>query len=400
MNSIDEYVYALKRMNWGLTLVIGALLTISVMFIYSACYISDELPVRTLYKRQALWITAGAVSYFLFALYDYRKLRKMGPWFYMLSLVLLVVVLVVGVTVYGSKRWLLLVPPLGIGIQPSEFAKLSAIILLAGMLSRFGAGVKKMGLMIAVLAVVFVPMLLIFKEPDAGTAMIFLPVAFVMMFVAGIPLKRLILLVFLGVTVVGSLVTVVLAPERFGLREDQSTGVMQFVGIKQYHKRRLRGFLDPDKDPTGAGWNKLQSEISVGSGGKWGKGYKKGDQNVLGFLPRSVAPTDFIYSVIAEEMGFMGSSIVLFLFGVIILFGMHAALVAQDKMGRLLCVGVVTMMFIHTFMNIAMTIGCLPIIGLPLPFLSYGGTFMIVTMSSMGIVQSVYIRSRPRVRSL
>jgi len=343
---------------------------------------------------------AGIVCYFVFALYDYRKLRKIGPWFYMVSLALLLAVLVVGTTIYGSRRWLPLVPPLGIEVQPSEFAKLSAIILLAGILGRFGAGVKRMGMVIAVLAVVAVPMLLIVIEPDAGTAMIFLPVAFVMMFVAGVPLRRLILLILLGAAVAAPMATVILAPERLGLKEDQAVGVMRVMGVKPYHRKRLRGFIDPSKDPKGAGWNKLQSEISVGSGGKWGKGYKKGDQNVLGFLPRSVAPTDFIYSVIAEEMGFMGSSIVLFLFGMIILFGMHAALAAQDKMGRLLCVGVVAMIFVHAFMNIAMTIGCLPIIGLPLPFLSYGGTFMVITMSSMGIVQSVYIRSRPRVRSL
>ena len=390
----------LKRMNWVLTFVIAALLSISVMFIYSACYVRIDLPVRPLYQRQALWIGAGVVCYFVFAFYDYRKLRKMGPWFYIVSLILLVTVLLVGTTVYGSRRWLLLIPPLGIGIQPSEFAKLSVVILLAGMLGRFGAGVKRMGMMIAVLAAVAVPMLLIFIEPDAGTAMIFLPVSFVMMFVGGVPFKRLALLVFVGVVMVSLMVTVIAAPERIGLSEDQSASLMSAVGVQQYHRRRLRGFIDPDKDPTGAGWNKLQSEISVGSGGKWGKGYKKGDQNVLGFLPRSVAPTDFIYSVIAEEMGFVGSSTVLFLFGLIILFGMHAALVAQDKMGRLLCVGVVTMIFIHAFMNIAMTVGCLPIIGLPLPFLSYGGTFMIIMMSSMGIVQSVYIRSRPHVRSL
>jgi rod shape determining protein RodA len=152
-------------------------------------------------------------------------------------------------------------------------------------------------------------------------------------------------------------------------------------------------FLGLDTDPFGAGWNKRQSEISVGSGGLKGKGFQKGTQNILGYLPRSVAPTDFIFAVIAEEMGFMGSAVVLTLFGLVVAVCFLAALSSHDKMGRLLCVGVTTILACHVFINMAMTVGLMPITGIPLPLLSYGGSFMLITMSALGLVQSVYVRT-------
>lgn len=400
MKDIVENLGLLKRMNWGLTLVLAALLTVGVMFIYSACWISEELPVRSLWLKQTMWIGVAVVAYFVFALYDYRRLRKAGPWLYVVSIALLLAVLFVGRTIYGSKRWLPLVPAFGIGIQPSELAKLALIVMLAAMMSRLGVNTRRPAFVVVVLAVVAVPTVLVVAEPDVGTALIFLPVAFVMMFIAGVPLRYMFGLVGLGVTVIGLVVTLVVVPERLGLSEARARKVTSVLGVKDYHRRRLAGFVKPGSDPLGAGWNKMQSEIAVGSGGKWGKGYKEGDQNILGFLPRSVAPTDFIYSVIAEEMGFFGSVVVICLFCLLLVCGAHAALKAQDRLGRLLCVGVMTVVFCHAIVNIAMTVGYLPIMGLPLPLLSYGGTFMVVTMSGMGIVQSVNIRSRPRVRSL
>jgi rod shape determining protein RodA len=151
-------------------------------------------------------------------------------------------------------------------------------------------------------------------------------------------------------------------------------------------------FFDPARDPLGSGWNKIQSEIAVGSGGMAGKGYLKGTQNVLGFLPRTVAPTDFIFSVIAEETGFIGSVLLLSLYAMLVWGGLRAALRARDKFGRLLAVGVVVLMFVHLFVNMAMTIGLMPVTGLPLPLISYGGSFMVCTMVGLGLVQSVYVR--------
>ena len=238
------------------------------------------------------------------------------------------------------------------------------------------------------------PALLILKEPDLGTAMIFLPVAFVMMFAAGVPMRHLLILAGLVVAIAAILLGLLFLPQKMGASEETAEGILRTVGLKGYHRDRIVGFIKPGKDPLGTGWNKMQSQIAIGSGGPWGKGFLKGTQNILGFLPRSVAPTDFIYSVIAEEMGFFGSVLVLLLFGLLLFCGMQTALAAQDKLGHLLCTGVVVMIFCHVFINIAMTAGLLPITGLPLPLLRYGGSFMIVTMSALGIVQSVYIRSR------
>lgn len=172
--------------------------------------------------------------------------------------------------------------------------------------------------------------------------------------------------------------------------------IASLTGLSDYQRGRIEVFVHPSADPLGAGWNKRQSEIAVGSGGLRGKGYLQGTQNILGFLPRSVAPTDFIYSVVAEEKGFLGSALVLSLFSAILLIGMTTALQTLDPMGRLLCVGISTLLFFHVFINIAMTVGLMPITGLPLPLLSYGGSFMVVMMSALGIIQSVYIRKDRR----
>jgi rod shape determining protein RodA len=185
----------------------------------------------------------------------------------------------------------------------------------------------------------------------------------------------------------------VVLPARTGMTEERQEQMLRYMGISPYQKRRIEVFLGLDKDPFGAGWNKRQSEISVGSGGLRGKGFQRGTQNILGYLPRSVAPTDFVFAVIAEETGFMGSAVVLTLFGAVALVGCLAALAARDKLGRLLCAGIVSVLFCHVFINVAMTVGLMPVTGLPLPLLSYGGTFMLVTMSALGIVQSVYSRS-------
>ena len=166
--------------------------------------------------------------------------------------------------------------------------------------------------------------------------------------------------------------------------------------LKEYQKERILVFLDPARDPLNKGWNKIQSEIAVGSGGLTGKGYLNGTQNILGYLPRGVAATDFIFSVIAEEMGFAGSMLVLVLFSALLLSIARAALRAPDRLGRYLCLGVLGMMFAHIFVNIGMTIGRMPVTGLPLPLISYGGSFMLSTMMALGLTQSVYSRRNER----
>jgi rod shape determining protein RodA len=360
---------SLRRMDWSMIIAIAALLVIGIFFIYSAVNRNDDLPVAPFYEKQMVWALVGLGCFLMLVLTDYHRFRDAAWWLYVVGLVLLVLVLIPGVgkKVYGAYRWLNL---FGIQVQPSEFGKLATLIVLARFLGRPGRDVQSPRCMFQVLMIIGVPFLLIVKEPDLGTAMMLVPVAFFMMFVAGVPVKYLAGLIGIGI---------LLMP-------------FAWFGLDDYQKERILVFFDAGRDPLGAGWNKIQSEIAVGSGGFSGKGYLKGTQNVLGFLPRTVAPTDFIYSVIAEEMGFLGSLGLLALYSLVLAAGARAALEARDKMGRMLAVGVTSLLFCHVFVNIAMTIGLLPITGLPLPLISYGGSFMVSTMIGLGIVQSVYVR--------
>ncbi len=359
------------RSDWWLNLSLIALMIIGILFIYSAGFQSAETPVSAFYRRQIVWALVGALGYMVLAMTDYRRVADMAWWIYVVTLCLLVLVLLVGKEVYGASRWLSL---FDIQVQPSEFAKPAVILVAARYLARPGRDIGRTRCVWIVLLIAAAPFVLIVRQPDLGTAMVLLPIVFLILYAAGVRLKVLAVLVLLG------LMTLPVA----------------WLGLSEYQRDRILVFVDPGRDPYGAGWNKMQSEIAVGSGGLTGKGYLKGTQNVLGYLPRTVAPTDFIYSVIAEEKGFVGAAGVLALYGLVLLSGIRAALAAGDKVGRLIAVGVTSMVFFHVFVNIAMTIGLMPITGLPLPLMSYGGSFMVSMMLSLGIVQSIFIRRERR----
>jgi rod shape determining protein RodA len=384
----------LRYMNWAMAIATLLLLIIGVLFVYSSCYISEDLPVRTLYKRQALWALAGLLCYVFFAALDYRVLRRWSWTVYAGCLVLLVAVLFVGTVREGAQRWLTLV---GFDIQPSEPTKLALIIILARRLGLPGVYYGDWRRLGGVLLLLLMPVLLILKQPDLGTAMVFVPVTFIMMYGAGVPLRTLGVIALVAVLAVGCVLGAVFLPEKLGFSPDLQEKFTAMTGLSDYQRSRIMVFLGVADDPLGVGWNKLQSEIAVGSGGLWGKGFRNGTQNILGFLPRKVASNDFIYSVIAEETGFMGSLGVFLLYAMVFWGGIRAALGARDKLGRLLCVGVVALLFCHVFINIAMTVGLMPITGLPLPLLSYGGSFMLVVMAALGMMQSVHIRARRAV---
>lgn len=381
----------LRYMNWAMCLATLLLLVLGILFVYSSCYISEDLPVRTLYKRQILWAVAGIVCYLLFAATDYRSLRRWSWSIYAGCLLLLVAVLLVGTVREGAQRWLTI---LNFDIQPSEPAKLALIIILARRLGLPGMYYGEWRRLGGVLLLFLVPVLLILKQPDLGTAMVFAPMTFIMMYAAGVPLRMLGVLALIALLALGGVMGAVFLPEKLGATPEMQERLTAMTGLSDYQRNRIMVFVRANEDPLGAGWNKLQSEIAVGSGGLWGKGFRNGTQNILGFLPRTVAPNDFIYSVIAEETGFVGSMGVFTLFGMVFWGGMRAAMSARDKLGRLLCVGIVSLLFCHVFINIAMTVGLMPITGLPLPLLSYGGSFMLVVMSALGLMQSVHIRAR------
>ncbi len=279
-------------------------------------------------------------------------------------------VLAVGKTVHGSRSWLGLG---GLGIQPAEFVKLTVIVAVAYYLFHRSSEMRRRwGTVMTALALTGVPVLLILAQPDLGSAMVLIPICLTLALIAGVRVKHLALLILAGVLV---------AP-------------LAWTQLKSYQKDRLLVFLDPDRDPTGAGWNLNQSLIAVGSGGLTGKGYLQGTQNLLGYLPRTVASNDFLFSVIAEEKGFIGSVAVVGIYAVILFRGLRIAGQARDRLGLLVATGVVAMLFCHVFINIGMTIGLMPITGLPLPLLSYGGSFVLASMTALGLLQNVWIHRR------
>ena len=367
MNSLVRLMLPLKRLDWGFMLTVFALMGIGLAFIFSASSRSEGTVLTALTERQALWIVVGFALFIAVVLADYRRLGESAWAAYAVGLVLLVLVLLIGKQVYGAVRWLNL---FGIQIQPSEFAKLGTVLFLARFLSSPGRDMADPRTLLLTLLAVALPMLLILRQPDLGTASTLVPVALVMMFVAGVPAKYLFLLVGLGAL----------------------AAVPGWFVLHDYQQERILVFFDPARDPLGSGWNSIQSGIAVGSGGLTGKGFMMGTQNILGFLPKTVAPTDFIFSVIGEETGFVGSVVLLALFAMLVGGCLHAALASRDKLGRVLAVGVVSLLFSHIFVNMAMTVGLMPITGLPLPLISYGGSFMMSTMLGLGLVQSVYVR--------
>lgn len=387
-----RHIRHLGRMSRVLIVAIGLLIVIGVLFVRSACFIYEDQP-GVLWLRQLVWVVLGTACCLGLVVIDYRRLCREAWWTYGVAVFLLVLVLVVGETRHGGRRWLYLFGI--IGFQPSEFAKLALIVLLARLLSRPHVDRSGFRSVVAVILLLAIPVVLVIRQPDVGTAMAMFPITFVMMLAAGVRGKVLLVLLVLGVLILVLVLGILLLPEKLGYDERMQNKIIRMTGLLEpYHKHRIAGFLDPGKDPLGRGWSKIQSEIAIGSGAVWGKGYGKGTANLLGFLPRTVAPTDFIFSVIAEETGFVGSVVVIILYGIVLVVAMRIAVGAADELGRLLCVGVTTMLFFHIFVNIAMTIGLMPIVGLPLPLMSSGGSFMISTLMGIGIIQSVHVRRR------
>jgi rod shape determining protein RodA len=370
----------LLRLDWALVLAMCALLVGGIMFIYSSSFRAAELPVSPLYQKQLRFALLGVAAFVAMALLDYRRLRDYAWLLYAIGLIGLVLVLVPGVgkKMYGAVRWISFA---GTQVQPSELAKLATILVLARFLSNPERDPERFSYIAAAFLLVLPPVLLILKEPDLSTASVLLAVTLIMLFAAGVPMRRFGALALLAVIVVGTLLGLLfLLPD--------------WVPHLGYVKERLLVFFDPGRDPLKTGWNAIQSALAVGSGGLTGKGFLQGTQDVLGYLPRTVSANDFIFPVIAEEVGFVGSAVLLSLYAIVLLAGIRAAAAAEDKMGRLLAVGLTGLLFCHVFVNIAMTIGLLPIMGIPLPLVSYGGTFVVGAMGALGLVQSVFVRRR------
>lgn len=377
----------LRRISWTMLASMLLLTAIGVAFVYSACSIREEASLQRLYLQHAQLAAFGLACMFGLAFADYRKILRWSPAFFLVALLLLAAVLVAGETRLGARRWVF-------GIQPAELAKLAVVMLLAHFLGRDGA-TRGPGEFAIALAIVALPAGLILMQPDLGTALVLGPVCLAMLFAAGTAPKTLLCSVLAAALVAGGTLGAIVALEKPDLKPALRKPLAAATSfLSDYQKRRLLVYLFPERDPHGMAWNKRQSEIAVGSGGMKGKGFLKGDQNMLGYLPQQVSSNDFIFSVLAEETGFRGAAVVLLLFLGILAPGLWAAARCADASGRLLCVGVSTLVFSHVFVNIAMTVGLVPITGLPLPFISYGRTFLLSMYLALGLAQSVAVHGR------
>ena len=363
--------------DWMAILLALGLLATGLTFIYSASWRGEETGiVGAWFSKQIWWAALGGMAAMALVGTDYKFWIRQSWWLYVASLVLLVLVLVAGRKMYGAYRWLVI---FGVPVQPSEFAKVALVLVLARVLGGGAVHPRSFGTVVLALILMAIPFVLILQEPDLGTAMVLVPTAIFMLFAAGMAWRYLIGLGLLG-----------LGGIAFGF-----SPLARHV-LSDYQHERILTFLDPSRDPLGSGWNALQSAIAVGSGGLSGKGFLNGTQNVLGFLPRTVSPTDFIFPVIAEETGFIGASLLLLAFAALLSCYIRTAWTAKDPAGSLLATGIASLLFCHVFVNIGMTIGLLPITGVPLPLVSSGGSFMVSTLAGLGLVQSVYVRRMRR----
>lgn len=387
---LKRFIGFLRRMNPILTTCVVGLTMIGVAFVYSSCSVREDPSIRLLYMRHAEFGIVGFLVSMLLACFNYRLLMRWSWLFYLSCLGLLVLVPFFGEKTMGARRWLF-------GMQPSEPAKLAVIMILAWLYGRRSAA-RGTRVFLLTLLLAGLPVGLILMQPDLGTAMVLVPTVLAMMFAANVAPRLLWSLVLTGVLAAGLLLGVIYAAEKADMPQARREALIAATHLRPHQVKRLQVFLFPDKDLHGSGYNRRQSEIAVGSGGVWGKGYLKGEQYMLGYLPPSVSSNDFIFAVLAEEAGFVGSVTVLLLFTGILWAGLWVAFRCVDDMGRLFCVGVITLTFSHMFINIAMTIGLMPITGLPLPFISYGRTFMLTMMVAFGLVQSVSIHGRESER--
>ena len=376
----------LLNFDWVLFAAMVALVVVGTITIYSAGNARTAAFFHDVWRSNLATAGFGLLLYLVLATLDYRKyLDFLAVPAYAVSLVCLVAVLLVGSEVYGGRRWLWF-------FQPSEISKFGVLTLLAALLGgRWFSWLGGFRGFLLTGVLVGVPAFLILAEPDLGTTLTLLPAAAVVLFVAGVWRKGLLTLFALGAVGTALVLGAVYEAEKPGVTPERREKILKVLPLKPHQVKRVRVFLFPEEDLRGAGWNLRQAKLSIGSGGYSGKGIGKGELNHLKYLPPSISMNDFIFCVYAEETGFVGSLVLLALFGALLLSGCRVAFVATDARGRLFALGFSTLLFAHVYVNIAMSIGLVPITGLPLPFISSGRTFLLTVMCGLGVVQSVSI---------
>ena len=379
-----------RRFDWLMFAAMAALVAVGTVAIWSAGNARTETVFHGMWVSNLETAAAGLVLYFVLAAVDYRRtLDFLVLPGYVVAMLCLVAVLVFGTSVYGGRRWLWF-------FQPSEISKLFVISLVAWLFGRSRVplvGIQSNGFraFLLLVSVMGVPAALILAEPDLGTVLTLLPAVVVMAFAAGVWRRGLATIAAVGGIAALLVLGAIYEAERPGVPVQRREQILKFVPLHQHQVRRVKVFLFPDTDTKGAGYNLRQAKISIGSGGLTGKGIGRGETNHLKYLPQAISMNDFIFCVWAEETGFVGSAALLALFAVLLACGCRAAFVSKDGRGRLLALGVTTLVFAHVYVNIAMSIGLVPITGLPLPFISSGRTFLVTVMCGLGLIQSVTI---------
>lgn len=360
----------IKNFDWITFLIVISLAIIGIMTIYSAT--RPPLGVGEhpdFYLKQILWLFISTAVLFIVVSIDYIWLYRISYPLYGLGLLLLLIVIFGGRTSMGAQRWLSIGP---ISFQPSEFFRIFFILVFSSYLTNMGRNSVDKISMKSLFIFGILPLILLIKQPDLGTAILLMSLFVVLSLSKGISKKIITVIVIIGLISIPFL------------------GHIFWEGLKDYQKNRLVAFIDPDVDPAGIGYHINQSKISVGSGGFFGKGYLKGTQGPLRFLPEK--HTDFIFSVFAEEWGFAGSILLLVIYLMLFLRGLDTAMRAKDEFGRLTALGITAMFFVYFCVNIGMTLGIMPVVGVPLPFVSYGGTALLSNFIAAGIL--INIRTR------
>jgi rod shape determining protein RodA len=353
-----------RDFDWVLLAFVLLICAIGTFEIYSATRQTKFIGFQT---KQMYWLTGGLILMFLMSLINYQALLESVHWLYIGSILSLIAVAVVGKRVLGARRWIGL--PGGQHFQPSEWIKLVLILALAKFFSDMAGREVTIRDILKSFLIAGIPMALVLKQPDLGTALTYLPVLIVALFLGGIKLKHAVAILMLG--------TVMIYP------------VWRW-GLKGYQKQRLTSFSEPEADPRGSGYQIQQSLIAVGSGGLTGKGALKGSQTQGAFIP--IPYTDFIMAAFAEEHGFVGCLIVLLLYFIVLMRLIQNAQTAPDRAGTLIIMGVVAVLVFHILVNVGMVVGFMPVTGIPLPLMSYGGSSVLFTFLALGIVNNIRMR--------
>jgi rod shape determining protein RodA len=368
----------LGQVGWSFPIILTLLaLCIASIFAITSATSSNEA-LKSAPLSQFYYIIAGFVVYLAMALTPYQTLVRISPVLYAIGVCLLIACFIphVGRIGHGANSWI----KVGrVSFEPAEFAKLTYILGMAWFLRVREDRIQNLSTVVIAWIFTAIPFLLVLKQPALGTASVFFPVCFAMLFAAG---ARLIYLLPPVLFVAGVMVLLYFWVHIW----DKPVPF-----LKPFQNERIRIFFDPSLDPKGSGWQIDQSMIAIGSGGIDGKGWRKGTETVLGYLPKNTSYNDLIFPVVAEDFGFRGGALLIIFEGTVLLWCLWVAARARDKIGALLAVGVMTMLFTHIFVNIGMTIHLVPITGIPLPFVSYGGTFLVACLAAMGLVQSVWV---------